>query len=339
MRHGLLAALVLAAGLTVGCNNAAPVDNGIEFTDLTTRLGTAYCSYAIRCGTTSFFEQYLLRSTITNCATQTATYFANTTFGQYQLAIDQGTLIYHSDRAAACLASFDALGCGPTALSGPPPACRETFVGAVADGGSCTISEECSATSFCSATGTTCGACMHRPQIGESCASLACADDAWCDAGTCAAFLPAGSACDAAAGSCASGLACTASVCTATTPGAAGEACSAAGCQTGLVCAITGTGATCRAPRTDGTCQRTATGSDCPAGQTCTVAMGMTDGTCGTYPTMGQACTSACQAPARCVNSLCQPSTELFQSCTDNDQCISGICDAGMCQARALCTP
>lgn len=341
MRNRLAGALVLVAGLAVGgCDNGGG-GNDIEFTDLSTRIGGAYCGYASRCGTTAFFEQYLFHSTITDCATQAATYFANTQFAQYQLAIDSGTIVYHGDRAAACLSAFDSLGCGAGGLSGPPAACAETFEGTVADGGACTINEECSPTSFCNGggSGTACGMCLHRPQIGESCASIGCASDAWCDAGTCAALLPAGSTCTASDSSCAAGLACTSGTCATPTPGAAGEPCGAAGCQTGLVCALSGTSVTCRAPRTDGTCGRVLSGSDCAAGTTCTIPSGMSEGTCGAYPTLGQACQSACAAPARCVNMLCQPSTELFQPCGGNDECLSGICTGGTCQPDQLCTP
>lgn len=340
MRHGLWAAATLATAgvLTAGCNNGT--EAAIDFPDLTTRIGASYCNYATRCGSTAVFEQFLLHSSLTNCASQTATYFANTTFAQYQEAIDRGTLVYHADRAATCLAAFDGLSCEGGSLSGPPPGCAETFEGTVADGGACTIGEECRPTSRCTgASGATCGMCTHTPQLGEACPANECAQGAFCRSGTCVAQIAAGGACDAmVASSCAGGLSCTSGTCVARMPAGMGEPCALAGCQPGLVCAASGTAITCRAPRADGSCQRVLSGSDCPSGTTCN-ATGGADGTCVAYPVLGAACTGVCAAPARCVNMVCQPSGELGVACTGNDECLTGLCDAGVCAPRPLCGP
>jgi len=334
MRHGIVGALVLVTGASaVGCNNGPST---IEFGDLSGRFGTSYCSYATRCGATAVFETLLLHSTITNCSAQTGTYLANTQFAQYQEAIDRGTLAYDGNRAAQCLAAFDGLSCDPGAIGSQPAACDETFIGMVADGGACTISEECGTHSTCVGAGASCGMCTHTPQLGEACTS-SCATNAYCSMGTCVARVASGGACTATiASQCAAGLSCQAMTCTTTTRAAAGQPCGNGGCQTGLVCAFTGTATMCRAPRTDGTCQGLLAGNDCPSGMTCSASLGMT-GTCVAYPVLGDPCTNVCAAPGRCVNMVCHRAGELGETCDLGADCISGLCDAGVCSAPPLC--
>lgn len=334
MRQGLLGALVLtplALG-AVGCNNGP---EPIELGDLTTRIGAAYCDYAARCGTQTALVVGLLHTSVSSCGSQTATYLANTQFARYQEAIDQGTLAYDANQAATCLSSFQSLSCDPTALSGAPAGCDATFTGLVADGGACSLDEECHSGSTCVTSGTGCGVCTRTPAIGQPCTS-ACARGAYCNGGTCAAQVAAGGACTAP-GACVVGTSCTSGTCQAPTLGAAGMPCGTGGCQTGLVCAFSGAMTMCRAPRTDGTCQGLLTGSDCPANQICSAGVGM-DGTCGPYPLLGDACTTACSAPARCVAHVCHESVQLGETCAGNDDCISGVCD-GTCQAPPLCAP
>lgn len=344
---GVLVVVGVCAIAIAGCNNGGS-SSPVGFGDLPQRLGAAYCGFSERCGYEANFEEYLFHSQITDCDAQAAAYFADTTFAQYQLAIDGGTLTYDASAAGACLAVFDTVGCDASALAGAPAECRRTFQGHVADGGACTLSEECSDTSTCTGSGTSCGTCVHEPQVGEACTSsgASCAEGAFCASGTCTAQVGVGGACDPSNGdACRNGLACTPNAsdpthgtCTERPTVGAGESCNSATCASGLVCAFTGTSFTCRAPRTDGTCETVLSGSDCPSGTTCNAMSGM-QGSCVAFPTLGSPCTNACAAPARCVNSVCHPATRIGGSCSGDDDCISGNCDAGACAARPLCTP
>lgn len=335
------------ASVSVGCNNGngAPV----AFGELPGRLGASYCSFASRCGYTALFEQGLFHSSITDCPGQAARYFEDTTFAQYDLAIDRGTIVYHPENAGACLAAFDGIGCGLGALSGAPPGCRETFEGRVADGGACTLSEECSETSSCTGSGSSCGMCFHQLQIGESCTSggAACASGSFCTAGVCTAQVGQGGACDPMTSeACRSGLSCVPNsgdpshgTCMAPPTAGPGEPCAMATCATGLVCAISGTSATCRAPRTDGTCEYVVSGTDCAVGTVCNATSPGMPGACVPYPVLASPCTTACAAPARCVNMVCQPTRRIGETCASSDECLSSTCTAGVCVARPLCTP
>ena len=341
MGKARLGTVAIFAVTVAACNN--PNTAPVPFDQLPGRLATSFCGFAARCGLGTTFSG----SAGSDCQTQTTSYFANTTFAQYQLAITRGTLVYHADAAGQCLGAFDTASCSGFG-GGGPAACRMTFVGTVADGGACTISSECGSTSACSGggTGTTCGMCVHVPQINESCAGMGvaatCATGAFCSPmHLCTAQLAAGSPCDRTMASmCATGLTCMSAMPMGTTGTCAtppaGTPCGAATCTTGQLCDVTGGMAMCRAPRTDGTCTSSAFGgTDCAAGTTCDSATMR----CVPLPTLGQICSTACVGPARCVHQMCQPSIDNGASCTSDDVCVSGHCTMGTCAAPPLCTP
>jgi hypothetical protein len=332
------AALGVFALVTACNNNAAP----IPLDQLAGREAAVLCGYLQRCNLATGFSQ-VTGSAGGDCTSTLTPYFASQVFGQYQLAINAGTLVYHPDQAGQCLAAFDGLACGGF-TGAAPPACNATFEGRVMDGGACTLTQECNATSTCTgAAGMTCGMCTHTPQLGEPCPMGTCASAAYCDAThTCTARVAAGGACDTTMASmCAVGTTC--HVATGSTMGTCQmpmsmtTTCgsSTMTCAAGQLCVFENSMFTCRAPRTDGTCgQVVSGGSDCTGATSCDTTMMR----CVPYPTLGQTCTNVCAAPARCVNHMCQPSTSIGGSCASNDECISGLCSMGTCSAHPLCT-
>ena len=338
-RRRLGAAMAIAMG-AAACNGGGGGGGPITIDQLPAREAAVLCDYAARCGLDTTVQEGLLGSAGGDCTSSFTLYFANSVFAQYQLAVARGTLTYDADQAGECLAAFDGLACGSFAGTAPP-ACEATLVGHVTDGGACTFSQECSATSQCTgASGMTCGMCTHVPQAGESCATTACASALYCDGThTCVARLVAGSPCDPTMSMCAAGTTCmpamiggTTGTCTVPAPNT--TTCAGATCAAGQLCAFESGMFTCRPPRIDGTCNaQVFGGSDCAGPTSCDA----TTMRCVPYPTLGQACTNVCAAPARCVSHLCQPSTIDGQSCGGNDECLSANCVMGTCAAMPLC--
>lgn len=58
-------------------------------------------------------------------------------------ALEAGTVIFDEDNANACLATLRDLGCDALWTFEEPDACDQLFIGTVAQGGACTIDEEC----------------------------------------------------------------------------------------------------------------------------------------------------------------------------------------------------
>jgi hypothetical protein len=78
---------------------------------------------------------------------------------QYQASVDAGRIIYNADDAQACLDAENALSCDQfwRGDSPEPTACDTAFQGTVADGGACTIDDDCATgSSECDPSTMTC---------------------------------------------------------------------------------------------------------------------------------------------------------------------------------------
>lgn len=133
---------------------------------------------------------------------------------QYKASIAAGRIIYHPEKAQACLDALEqVLGCSIIDIFGPAvtaaeDACTEAYEPTVAEGGTCygnpeCISQNCEIPFDCSMACCE-GKCaaVSQVKIGESCANgEACADDAYCQADamgtptTCAARVTEGQPC------------------------------------------------------------------------------------------------------------------------------------------------
>jgi hypothetical protein len=68
---------------------------------------------------------------------------------QVQASVDAGRIVYNSSDAQTCIDSIGARTCGQwwgTESYAPLPACLTAFTGTVADGGACTLDDDCAST-------------------------------------------------------------------------------------------------------------------------------------------------------------------------------------------------
>jgi hypothetical protein len=350
-------ALVGSAAALSGCPNNGGGGGSIAIGDLPHAIGGAYCNVAARCGYLGVLESGLLHQAITDCPAQFGAYFGDVGLPQLQAAVANGTIVYHGDRAQACIDQFNSASCG--ALSAGPGNCADVFEGTIATGQPCDLSEQCVST-YCdtSGGGTTCprGTCRALAAAGGSCTTDSqCMSGLYCamgtgPMGTCTAEIASGGACDQTMNPhCANGLSCVtpmgSTMGTCGTPAAAAEGQPCTGlCDTGLVCAYSGMGSpTCRRPRTDGTCQL-AFGAltDCGSGQTCTGTFTTPNGMCVAYPTAGMPCNGVCGGGSTCVGSsgmgTCVVLHHNGEACTMDADCYSTHCTSGTCAGAPLCS-
>lgn len=192
-----LAVLVAACGGGSG-------GGSISLDDLPDELELAQCEAAVACGTMPDVDTCL------------AAIFAerDDELKTLTAGIEAGTITYDAEAAGDCLEYYSNVTCR---LSGTEDetledACRDVFVGQVADGGACVEDEECADDGDCVVDGcseTCCvGACAPRQgegggtvEIGGDCSEATCVDGAYCHnnfstgAATCQALVADGGAC------------------------------------------------------------------------------------------------------------------------------------------------
>jgi hypothetical protein len=324
--------LVLVLGLLAACSD----DSGgpLEIDDLQDAIFDAYCSLHVKCG---------LIEDLATCRSLRLT----ENFGDdIVAAVHAGKVVFHSDRAAECIARFQTTCDVARQIQerSPPVACDEMLTGTVAAGGACALDAECTS-QVCDVpscpeqccTGTCVGSTPPvRPHVGESCADSSSCIDSFCDStsGLCTAYLADGSAC-ATGEECRSGF-CPAEVCSPRAePGQAcgqtapcrdiGDACS----STTMTCTPYGlTGDPCAAA------------SDCAPIYKCDAATSKC--------VLGSRLGDPCGAGDICIDrSYCEPTTLTCttrksdgQPCTASAQCESGRCDLGntnLCEADPIC--
>jgi hypothetical protein len=232
-------------------------------------------------------------------------------------AVDAGHIKFDGEAAKSCMDEISQAGCTFTAFP-RHDVCQDVFVGLVAVGGSCVISDECVGGGDCLASDSTCdrsvsccpGTCEPghtKVALGAHCRStLDCDDDAYCTSTTqvCTALATSeGAACDDLFG-CTGDLLCnvdaqTQQYTTCYRPAARGAACVA---SSFLPCAderdyCDPTTNTCAA--LPGVGQACGTGAACVAYATCS------NSTCTARPTTGEACADSCVGDLQCANSTC----------------------------------
>lgn len=279
-------------------------------------------------------------------------------------AVEDGRIVYHGDKAQACLDAWAALGCDMFTMRAPS-ICDETLEGTVEEGGACTLDGECKGPFFCKVEGSCPGVCTARQGEGAACKSDdACQDGLGCDEGLDECVKPgtSGDACEQGEPGCVLGYMClgaeegTPGTCKDTSEilvGKEGEACDFEGgsfCEPGLSCVLedwTSSGAVsnCRAQVASGGTCGIGIPSHCPAGEYCDAdpqQTGSFEGQCVALPGDGEPCAGAvfqsCQPYHACVNDVCRQLQRLDGSCATDDECYSGNCETGSCAATNACT-
>ena len=268
--------LCVAVLMVGGCggSDGVPLDQYID------RYLDAYCRNQVACGVYDRVESCLAPLVARR---------------QLEQSVATGRVVYDAATAAACIEARATLTCDASdqAWLRGPPECQDVFTGTVADGGECFSSSECKS-DRCTVPGCgmaccagTCAPTVGRAEVGQACGDARCVDSAYCNAGTCAAFVAAGGMCTASF-YCASGLDCVASTCQ-DVP------------DRGQPCPM-------------GTCAG--------AGDHCDVATR----TCVPLAALGQPCSTldGCQRPLRCGSGTCREPAALGQVCSPVIECVPG---------------
>jgi len=195
----------LFASLAAACGGG---DDSISFPDFPDELINAQCDNGVQCGSFPDDASCQAASDIDPGQVQTI-----------QNAIDDGTIIFHEDAAAACVDFQASQDCDfPGFHSDVDNPCADIFEGTVAVGGACDIDIECADQGLCNPTDPNCdpntaccpGTCEAGQPINENVAiggtcndTSECVSTAYCkvpqgaDTGTCTAVITQdGAACD-----------------------------------------------------------------------------------------------------------------------------------------------
>ncbi|MEB2312798.1 MAG: hypothetical protein OZ921_11600 [Sorangiineae bacterium] len=355
-------ALLLAAGVGVASCSSSSDGGGsgpVPLEELPHGLATSICGLMQQC----FGDVYEVFMRGQDCVTLTERQLAQQSLSVIGTFIDDGTVQYHGDQVKGCLSAITARGCSLFAER-LPSECEGVFVGSVAVGGDCTITEECVPGSVCLITGGTCpGKCSPRVAAGAACSEDSeCVSGLNCQKGRCVAPAAQGEACGGAAPACLGGLFCAgededkgvSGTCAPldTVFGAArGESCDATAgklCAPGSSCQVSienqSVTWTCVAPVTSGAACKLAFPDTCPIDEYCRIAAGANppiEGSCAKLPGVGEDCSESkvCQPYMACDASTkkCVALTDDGGSCTSDDSCYSKHCVNGKCRA-GLCT-
>jgi hypothetical protein len=287
---------------------AADADLGgpIPLELLTRRQIEALCSRNVRCGVSD--DQQSCEAIYSN--------FLTVRLADLQAAVTVGTLVYHPDRAATCVANVTALACDRDSASrrGLGIDCATIFDGAVTDGAACTMNEECVSQS-CSIDPTCTAACCTGTCAGSSPPMLRdlndiCTPTDICTTGYCSTFS----------------MRCT-------SPLADNDPCSTSDqCKPSSTCRQVAGGTPVCQPlvQTLGPCGTTI---DCKSlaevcGSGKCAAGGLTGATCDA--------TTPCQEQHPCSSGMCAAPPTLNEPCSQFTSCQVGYCNfsVGTCQAK-----
>lgn len=114
--------------------------------------------------------------------------------------VSAGSIVFHGDKAAACIAALQAYTCEKFFNNRVnPAACDDMWEGKLALGATCDASEQCPARAACIGSSSKGYRCERIPAKGEACTGY-CPDGLYCNIDsatpTCVATKPAGSPCD-----------------------------------------------------------------------------------------------------------------------------------------------
>lgn len=321
---GLFTVLIAAGCSTTSGSAAAGAGTPLTLDTLNPAVIDAYCKSAGSCPTS-----FLWFASADSCKTL----FGAKISGNEEIDwAKAGRMTFNADKAAECLGVIAGAGC--VLGKAEPAACRDTFVGTVANGASCEndkvcVSRWCKGVNQKSATNTTgCGVCTEAIKVGEACKDNGCAAGSRCIGDKCVAdgTVAVGAACSGKS-SCVANAFCDfddQGKQTCVKYAASGEACKdSSKCASGLTClakALSDKGGTCGAARK--------LGDPCFA----IVKPGQGDGDCG--PSL--ACGIVGEFDGKTEpKPVCVAQKKLAEACTSNWECgmLDAVCVAGKCGA------
>ncbi|MFT3695785.1 MAG: hypothetical protein QM831_21790 [Kofleriaceae bacterium] len=253
----------------------------------------------------------------------------------FEAEIAAGTINFDSDKANECINAIKNAPCDLTAKESrvTPDACTQAVSGTLEDNTDCYSNESCkSGTCIAQSCPDACcvGQCRAESppaNMGEPCATRACAEGLTCDnTKTCVPLYTAGTTCIDST-DCEYGLACVGSPGTCQDIPHTGEACTDICGDLGTHCA-----GTCVADGLAGAA--CTTNADCSPFYPCDT----TSGQCTALPTAGQACTGLCSDTSYCdsTSKTCTPRQANGATCTAAAQCESNFCKT-TCQDPPEC--
>src|SRR5262245_12537746 len=143
MRFRHLVSWTLFAGLCAACGSSTEDGDSVAIDALPGEYAKALCAAYQQCV-----------GDLPEIAMPGEDCVANTTiriqegFSAIEAAIDDGRVSYDGSLARTCIDTVAAYGCGEL-LEREPEACRNALEGSVAEGGDCTLDEECRGEAYC----------------------------------------------------------------------------------------------------------------------------------------------------------------------------------------------
>ncbi len=220
-------------------------------------------------------------------------------------AIAAGRQKYDGSKAQACIDAAKSQTCDQILGGGKPLACADMLSGAVAAGGTCYQSDDCSGDAYCETNGTCAGKCTAYVAVGGDCSNGQCTRGSSCISTKCVADVGPSQACGT----------------------------SVAWCQIGANCSADP--GTCQAAPTSGPCDFDR--KQCAAGYACVGWTPSADGSCAPAKAVGASCTAGkkeCLSGAACVGGTCKIA-KVGDTCgyvgtmssLEVVMCVGGYCD------------
>lgn len=301
---GLVCALLAGSSLLACSGDEGPAPPGpIPLDALREELTSARCAFLTRCGYT---PDQKTCDAIEGDSEETLQLLADAVLGR---------VTYDPAAARACVEATRARVCDnqKATLTATNDACAGMFVGTVADGGPCLLSEECSGgicdTSMCMGGACCLGTCKKAPPpaaIGVECSTTACVEGAYCgnpgpngEPPTCQAVSDNGQPCD-----------------------------NINGCKDGQGCDVGGSNKCFVLSKHDGPCNAALEQPCVEFDDFCDPA----DSKCKQLPGAGAACAPGdkCLAYAYCANGTCKSRPGVGEACMDGLACLGTLECAGM---------
>lgn len=165
--------------------------SGSPLGQLRTEHAKLFCAHAYSCCNMSeraqkFDDLDISPTNEAECVAEIKPIYESEVFSKIEASLSEGRQSYDGTKAAACYESLK--GRCDVALANifeVEPACNSLFVGFVADGGECTMNNDCAgATSYCAdVSNNWTGTCTIVPKEGEPCPYSNCADGLICASG------------------------------------------------------------------------------------------------------------------------------------------------------------